>query len=98
MMLFGGPINWCARKQKTIITLITEAELLALSHASKEVYYWSCFFKGIELDVEHDVELLYDNAQTVGLVNKEDIELYTKLRHVDIHNYWLCQEVQQKQL
>jgi len=91
-------LDWRAGKQKTVTTSTTEAELLALSHASKEVYYWIRFFKGIGLDIEHDVELLCDNAQTVGLVNKEDIKLNTKLRHVDIYNHWLHQEVQQKRL
>jgi hypothetical protein len=36
--LFNGPINWQAKKQKTIITSITEAELLALSNAAKQIF------------------------------------------------------------
>jgi hypothetical protein len=33
--LFNGLIDWQAKKQKTITTFITEAELLALSNAAK---------------------------------------------------------------
>ncbi|CAP93695.1 Pc16g10250 [Penicillium rubens Wisconsin 54-1255] len=38
--LYGGPINWKASKQKTVITSTTEAELLALSEAGKAVQWW----------------------------------------------------------
>jgi hypothetical protein len=37
--LFGGPIDWRACKQKTVATSTTEAELLALSHTTKD-YFW----------------------------------------------------------
>ena len=36
-----------------------------------------------------------DNLQTVGLIVKERPELTTKLRHVDIHHFWLRQAHQQ---
>ena len=35
--LFGGPINWKAGKQKTIITSTTKAKLLTLLCAAKEI-------------------------------------------------------------
>jgi hypothetical protein len=45
--LFNGPIDWRSTKQKTITILSTEAELLALSYAVKEVIWWKRFFKAI---------------------------------------------------
>jgi hypothetical protein len=41
MKLFGGLIGWRANKQDTVITSITEAELLALAQAAKESMYVS---------------------------------------------------------
>uniref|UniRef100_A0A093ULP4 Retrovirus-related Pol polyprotein from transposon TNT 1-94 n=1 Tax=Talaromyces marneffei PM1 TaxID=1077442 RepID=A0A093ULP4_TALMA len=35
-----------------------------------------------------------DNKQTLGLLEKDAPRLRTKLRHVDIHNHWVRQEVQ----
>lgn len=35
-----------------------------------------------------------DNQQTLRLLQKEDPKLATKLKHVDIHQCWLRQEVQ----
>lgn len=34
-----------------------------------------------------------DNKQTIRLVTEEISKLQTKLRHVDIHNHWLRQEI-----
>jgi hypothetical protein len=41
MKLFGGLIGWRANKQDTIITLATEAKLLALAQAAKKSIYVS---------------------------------------------------------
>ena len=50
----------------------------------------------IELTVRLDsetIEIQCDNQQTIGLINAELAKLSTLLRHVDIHNDWLRQEV-----
>lgn len=50
------------------------------------------------LDTEHDITIECDNQQTVGLLVRDEPELRTKLKHVDIHHHWLRQEVQAKRL
>ena len=97
-MLFGGPIDWRSTKQSTVTTSTTEAELLALSHSAGQLYWWQRFFKDIELDLKQDYQLYCDNLQTVRLMLKETPKLVTKLKHVDIHNLWLRQEVQRTNL
>ena len=37
-ILYERPIDWCAVKQKTIITSSTEAEFLAILEAGKTLY------------------------------------------------------------
>jgi len=91
--LFGGPIDWRASKQRTVTTSTTEAELLALSSAAKEALWWKRFFHSIDLDLDHELVLQCDNRQTVGALQKDSNLLRTKLRHIDIHNHWLRQEV-----
>ena len=92
--LFGGPIDWRASKQKTVTTSSTEAELLALSRTAKEAFAWERFFDAISFDPGHDLSIACDNQQTIGLMVKGRTKLVTKLRHVDIHQHWLRQEVQ----
>ncbi len=96
--LFGGAVDWRSTKQKTVTTSTTEAELLALSHAAKEVYGWRWLFQGIGLDPGHELSIACDNAQTIRLLTKETPKLNTKLRHVDIHHHWLRQEAQGNRL
>lgn len=94
--LYGGPIDWKASKQRTVTTSTTEAELLAISEAAKSTFWWKRLFESIEFDPEHQISILCDNQQTINLLTKEDPQIRTKLRHVDIHGQWLRQEVQAK--
>jgi hypothetical protein len=88
MKLFRGLIGWRASKQETVTTSTTEAELLALSQASKEALFVSRLIKElkIKLDDNH-IRIECDNKQTIRLVTKEIATLQTKLHHVDIHNH-----------
>ena len=92
--LFGGLVAWRASKQDTVTTSTTEAELLALSQVAKEALYLTRLLK--ELDVilpNSTITINCDNKQTIRLVTEDVAKLHTKLRHVDIHNHWLRQEV-----
>lgn len=96
--LFGAAIDWRASKQRTVTTSTTEAELLAISEAGKSILWWKRLFDTIEFNPEHDLSIKCDNAQTIDLLEKEDPQLRTKLRHVDIHHHWLRQEVQARRI
>jgi hypothetical protein len=91
--LFNRPIDWTARKQKTVTTSTTEAELLAISFVSKHVMWWKRLFRAITLDVKYKLCVLCDNKQTVDLLTKVNSLFRTKLRYVDIHHHWLRQEI-----
>ena len=71
-----------------------EAKLLAFSHVGGEVEYMVWIFKAIRFDLKQDVIINCDNQQSVWIVMKETPTVSTKLRHVDIHQFWLRQEVQ----
>ncbi|KAF7566030.1 hypothetical protein PtrM4_054640 [Pyrenophora tritici-repentis] len=83
-----------SNKQDTVTTSTTEAELLALSQVAKEALFLSRLLK--ELNIQLDtpsITIQCDNKQTIRLVTEEVSKLQTKLRHVDIHNHWIRQEV-----
>ncbi|GAB1319505.1 Reverse transcriptase Ty1/copia-type domain-containing protein [Madurella fahalii] len=99
MKLFGGLIGWRANKQATVTTSTTEAELLSLAQATKEALFASRLIKelGVTLDSKQ-LNMWCDNKQTIRLINTEVATLQTRLRHVDIHNHWLRQAVERKQI
>lgn len=96
--LFGGPIDWKSSKGKTVTTSSTEAELLALSRVAIDLYWWRRFFSNIKLDLEQQYAIWCDNLQTIRLLEISSPKLSTKLKHVDIHQHWLRQELEEKRL
>jgi hypothetical protein len=99
MKLFGGTIGWRANKQDTVTTSTTEAELLSLAQAANEAMFISRLVResGVTLN-DSPIATQFDNKQTIRLVNADIALLQTKLRHVDIHNHWLCQEAARKRI
>ena len=95
MKLFGGLICWKATKQTTVTTSSTEAELLSLSYTAKEALYMNRLLSDLKLHLPQAPTIECDNQQTIRLVQNEINALQTRLRHVDIHNHWLRQEVQE---
>jgi hypothetical protein len=96
--LYGMPIDWKATRQRSVTKSTTEAELIALSVTGREMEWWIQVFRQVKFDPEIQPTIYCDNEQTVGIVKKEDERLHTKLRHVDTHQMWVRQEVQQGRL
>ena len=94
--LFGGPIDWKSRRQGTMTASTTEAELLSLSHAGKELIGWKRLFKQIDFDPEdaYPNQILCDNRQTVNLMTKESPVVKKNFKHVDVNQHLLRQEYQ----
>jgi hypothetical protein len=78
--LYGGAIDWKAGKQETVTTSSTEAELLSLSTAAREVIWWRRFFSAIKFDTQQATEIHCDNLQTIRILTKETVKLETRLR------------------
>jgi hypothetical protein len=92
--LFNGPIAWQATKQSTVTTSTTEAELLSITNMTKELLRIMRVFQCVVSLNDAAPTIITDNQQTAGLLSKTTPLLATKLRHVDIHQHWLRQEVQ----
>jgi hypothetical protein len=97
-MLFGGLISYQANRQDTITTLIIEAKLLALSQAARECIYMARLFEASTLKFNKPLVIRCDNRQTIRLLTEESANLKTKLRHVDVHNHWLRQEITEQNI
>ncbi|OAA34885.1 polyprotein [Cordyceps fumosorosea ARSEF 2679] len=94
LRLYGGPIAWKASKQTTVTTSSTEAELLAASEAAKEMIAAGRLLQSLQVQLNGPLRLEIDNKQTIRLLVEESAKLTTQLRHVDIYQHWLRQEVQ----
>ena len=92
--LFGRVIQYKAAKGKTVTTSSTEAELLAISQTAKNFLWWKRIFNYIQLNLQEEPTIFCDNTQTIRILTKETPKLQTALKHVDIYQSWLRQEVQ----
>ena len=72
--------------------------MLAISHAAKQLYWIKRLFSFIQFETDQLDVIECDNKQTVDLLTREKSLFQTKLRHVDIHQLWIRQEVQAKRL
>ena len=75
-------------------TSSTEAELHAITFTAKEFIRWIRFFSHLNFNLQEKPTICCDNAQTIRILTKEAPKLDTALKHVDIHQNWLRQEVQ----
>ena len=99
MILFRDIIGWQANKQNTVTTSTTKAELLSLSQGAKEDQYIKCLLDELSIKLDnHRIQIHCDNCQSIHLVTAKIAQLQTKLRHIDIHNHWLRQEVRDWQI
>jgi hypothetical protein len=85
-LLYGGPVDWRATKQKTVTTSSTEAELLAVSGAAREMMWWERYFNAIGFKTHQDTTIQCDNAQTIRLLLVATPKLQTRLRHINIYS------------
>jgi hypothetical protein len=81
-----------------VTTSSIEAELLAISSAAKEVIWWRRFFAAISFNTQQECRINCDNLQTICILTKAASKLDTRLRHVNIHQHWLRQEVQSRKI
>ena len=89
-LLFDGPIAWKASKQRSVVTSSTEAELVSLSHATKEFISTMRLLEQLQLrpsDSEVPFTMLCDNQQTLGLLESPHPQLTSKLKHIDVQRY-----------
>jgi hypothetical protein len=93
-MLFGGPIAWKSSKQRRVVTSSTEAELVALTQATKEYLATIRLVEELQLKLDDDYIMWCDNQQTLRLLTAERPQATSKLRHININNLWLRQELQ----
>ena len=88
------PIDWKATVLRSVTRSTTEAEPYALSAAGVEPQYWDRFCRNIGFTLHIEKAIWCDNVQTMRLTRGDADRVQTKLRHVDIYQTWLHQEVE----
>jgi hypothetical protein len=88
----GGAISWSSRKQRVVALSSTEAELIAVTEASKEGL-WSRRFIAEIADTTLPPTVLYcDNQSALALC--EDTGFHTRTKHIDVRYYFIRETIE----
>ena len=81
ILLAGGVISWCSRKQSVIALSSTEAEYIAAAECCKELLYLKTLLEEI-LNNEIKIELNIDNQSAIALIKNGVLNKRSK--HIDV--------------
>ena len=73
MKLFGGAVAWRVKKQATVTTLSTEAEILAISKTVKEAIYLSRLMQALNFVIPEALNLVIPEAFRIECENAQSI-------------------------
>ncbi|XP_043481615.1 secreted RxLR effector protein 161-like [Leptopilina heterotoma] len=83
----GAAISWESKKQRTVALSSTEAEYMALTHASKEAIHLIAFLNQLRLPKFASVELFNDN-QSAGKLAVNPV-FHSRSKHIDIKHHFI---------
>ncbi len=96
-MLSGGSLSHQSKLQSTVALSSTEAEYMATTEAGKEVLLVAKFLTCLGFGLpSQPVELRADNKKTISLT--ENLELYQKIKHIEVGWYWIQEKFKQKDI
>ena len=89
--VYGNTVSWRSKKQNTVAKSTTEAEYVALSHATQEAIWLRRLLK--------DIREILDNASTIFEDNCGAIELsknprfHERTKHIDVSYHFVREQV-----
>ena len=95
LKIAGGPVVWSSRKQKLVTTSTSEAELVALSEATKEVMYLLAFFRELEVEVHTPVTIHVDNRSTIQFAENHNVN-HGRSKHIDVKYFFIREQIKNK--
>lgn len=70
--LNGAIFSWGSKKQRTVLTSITEVEYIALGHAAREAVWIRRFINEMTLDIVPAIMLNGDNEMSITLTKNAE--------------------------
>lgn len=95
--LLGGAISWSAKRQDIVTLLTTEAEYIALTHASKEAIWLKNLLGEIFPWIKFlPVTINCDNQGAIALT-KDDC-FHSRMKHIDIRFHFIRESIEKKEI
>ena len=95
-MLNGGAVSWSSKRQELVTLSTTEAEYVALTHASKEAVWLRSFIHELLGTPERPIPLLSDNQSAIALAR--DDRFHARTKHIDIRYHFIRYMISDKKI
>jgi hypothetical protein len=83
----GGAISWSCQKQSIVALSSTEAEFIALAHATKEALWLRHFISEIFQPLNSAVKIYSDNQSDITITHGN--QQHARMKHFDIRLYFI---------
>jgi hypothetical protein len=93
--LGDGVISWSSKRQPTVALSSTEAEYMAITHATKEAIWSRAFLK--ELGFPQGTTTIYEDNQSCIALAKNPIH-HGRTKHIDIQHHFIREKVESKEI
>ena len=87
----GGPVSWKSKRQRVTATSSTEAELIALSLAAKDIMYIRCLLSDIGCPQQQPTTLFEDNQAAIAIALADRRKART--RHIGVPRRFIKEQV-----
>jgi hypothetical protein len=86
----GGAISWSSKKQELVSLSTTEAEYIAMTHATKEAIWLRKLIAELFRPLEHPITLHGDNQSAITLAYSDIGQFHAHTKHIDIRYHFIC--------
>ncbi|CAF2066949.1 unnamed protein product [Rotaria magnacalcarata] len=95
-LLNGSPISWTSKKQQTVALSSTEAEYIALAHATKEAIWLRKLLKDLGQEQIGPTTIYEDNQSTIAIANNTINHQRTK--HIDVQFHFIRDKIKSNEI
>jgi hypothetical protein len=88
ILIDGGAVSWCSKKQELVTLSTTEAEYVAATHAAKELIWFRRLIGEIFRPLEHPITLHSDNQSAIALAHSQG-HFHARTKHIDIQWHFI---------
>ena len=92
----GGPISWASRRQTVTAQSTSEAELVALSTAAKELVWLRSLLMELDVFIGVPTPVYEDNQATIVIANGSGLSSRTK--HIDVRYFYVREQIENERI
>jgi hypothetical protein len=93
----GAAISWGSRKQKSVALSSCEAEIIALSEATKDVVYLRKFLRGLKRELVDGPSHLCTDSQSARDVSYNP-QFHDRMKHVERRHFFVRDMVESEEI